>query len=218
MAKITLPVTDIFYSLQGEGKLVGTPSIFIRLAGCPVRCSWCDTPKAWNTQEAQRVPVNEIIRFTTKYSAKHIVITGGEPLIHRNTTHLADELTKRKFHITLETAGIVFQKVRCDLLSLSPKLPGTIPLPSTFKPAILKRLINQADDYQIKFVVANRRQIDQAVQLLEHHTFISRDNVMLMPNAKTQSAYRRLVPKLAKWSLQYGLALCPRLQLELNIR
>src|ERR1700712_530552 len=96
-------ISEIFYSIQGEGKLVGVPSVFVRASGCNLRCTWCDTPYAsWNP-EGENVPVNEIADRVESYNARHIVITGGEPMIMPDISQLCDLLKARGHHITIET-------------------------------------------------------------------------------------------------------------------
>ena len=116
-------IAEIFYSIQGEGMLVGVPSVFIRTSGCNLRCSWCDTPyTSWNP-EGDELGVDEILARTAGFTAaRHAVITGGEPMIARDVVELSERLRERGMHITVETAGTVFAPVACDLMSISPKL------------------------------------------------------------------------------------------------
>ncbi len=210
--KITFPVTEIFRSIQGEGKLAGTPSVFLRLAGCPLKCSWCDTPYAWDEKAAISMSIDEIVQTIETFRAHHVVITGGEPAIHHNLHLITTQLHKNGFHITVETSGIQFCRFNCELLSISPKLP--LPL----RTEIIKPLLKQGKDYQIKFVISKKCEIKQAVKLISEHKFIDIDNLMLMPRAKSQAAYRRLAPKVARWAEQYSLRFCPRLHIELQIK
>src|SRR4051812_46601268 len=120
-------VAEIFYSIQGEGKLSGVPSVFVRASGCNLRCTWCDTPYAsWNP-EGEDVAVDEIVRRVNAHLAKHIVVTGGEPMIMPDIAELCDALKRDDHHITIETAATVFKPVRLDLASLSPKLSNSTP-------------------------------------------------------------------------------------------
>jgi len=219
MGKITtLPVIETFYSIQGEGTLAGVPSTFIRFAGCPVRCSWCDTAYAWTVQKAQKLTIpgiwNEIGRFPTR----HVVLTGGEPLMHPKISDLSGQLTAGGYHVTIETAAVVDRDVRCDLLSISPKLPGAVPGKNVFRPSIIQKLIARNPQYQVKFVVENLSQVCQVGDVLEQYPFIDRSRVMLMPNAKTAAMYRKIAPKIAKYALHENLHFCPRLHLELQIK
>jgi len=217
---MTLPVTEIFYSIQGEGKLAGVPSTFVRFAGCPVRCSWCDTRYAWNASRAKRMSIEEILVRVRQGLTRYVVLTGGEPMIHPQMTALTQKLFHQGFHITIETSGIVYRKVRCHLLSLSPKLPGTVQGKSKkiFVSATMKKLILLAEDYQVKFVIAGAGDVDQVNSLIKSMLFFERDRIMLMPNSPDARTYRRLAPKVAKWAMNAGLRFCPRLHLELKIK
>jgi 7-carboxy-7-deazaguanine synthase len=219
VGKITsLPVIEIFHSVQGEGKLAGTPSVFIRLAGCPLRCPWCDTQYAWDPAKADRLSVDQIIDKIAQFPARHTVITGGEPLIHSSLATLSQTLMAKGYHTTIETAGVVYRKVPCDLLSLSPKLPSTLPDIKTFRPAILQKLLADAGDYQVKFVVADEGQVAETMKLLVRYDIFNQNNVMLMPNSQAPSEYRRIAAKIARLALENNLRFCPRLHLELKLK
>lgn len=222
MGKITsLPVIEIFHSVQGEGKLAGVPSVFIRLAGCPLRCPWCDTQYAWDPAKADHLTVDDVIKKIAPFPARHAVITGGEPLIHPSVATLSRTLISMGYHTTIETAGIVYRKVPCDLLSLSPKLPSTLPDVKTFRPTILRKLMAEAGDYQVKFVVADEPQVLETLELLARHDLhdlFDQKNVMLMPNAQNSSKYRSAAVKIARLALENNLRFCPRLHLELKLK
>src|SRR5687767_10866992 len=122
-----MKVSELFYSIQGEGKLAGLPSVFVRASGCNLRCTWCDTPYAsWNP-EGDDVPVSEIVRRVSEHRAKHVVLTGGEPMIMPDVAELCEALKVAGHHLTIETAGTVYQSVPLDLASLSPKLSNSTP-------------------------------------------------------------------------------------------
>src|SRR4030042_1450944 len=98
-------INEIFYSLQGEGFLAGTPSVFVRLAGCPLRCRWCDTKYAWSEEAGRRQSIEDIIRQVQDWPGNFVVITGGEPMITPELPELAGRLKAAGKHITIETAG-----------------------------------------------------------------------------------------------------------------
>src|SRR3954452_14708229 len=109
-----MKISELFYSIQGEGKLVGMPSVFVRASGCNLRCTWCDTPYAsWNP-EGENLSVDTIASAASRFPARHIVLTGGEPMIMPEIVELCDTLKHRHYHITMETAGTVYQPVRID--------------------------------------------------------------------------------------------------------
>src|SRR3954467_9030907 len=99
-------IAEIFYSIQGEGKLTGVPSVFIRASGCNLRCTWCDTPYAsWNP-EGDDVPVAQIVERVRAFpAARHVVLTGGEPMVMADVGKLCESLKAANYHITVETAG-----------------------------------------------------------------------------------------------------------------
>lgn len=121
-------INEIFYSLQGEGFLAGVPSVFIRLAGCPLRCRWCDTKYAWDATAGKEYSIADIVDKVTHGRFRHVVITGGEPMIQKDLPLLARELKAAGRHITIETAGIAYiPDMPCDLMSISPKLSNSMP-------------------------------------------------------------------------------------------
>src|SRR5688500_17212389 len=122
-----MKVSELFYSIQGEGKLTGVPSVFVRASGCNLRCTWCDTPYASWDPEGDELAVDEIVRRVGAHEAKHVVVTGGEPMIMPDVVQLCDALEQRGHHITIETAATVFKPVKLDLASLSPKLSNSTP-------------------------------------------------------------------------------------------
>src|SRR3982751_6288144 len=103
-------IAEIFYSVQGEGCLVGMPSVFVRASGCNLRCVWCDTPYASWDPEGDDAAVEEIVRRLKKFScAVHGVVTGGEPMIMPDVVALCDALKSAGRHITIETAATVYK-------------------------------------------------------------------------------------------------------------
>lgn len=187
---IRLPISESFISLQGEGLLAGMPSYFIRLSGCNLRCTWCDTPHAsWNpdgelhTLDAIIAAVSHAVASRNSASARvqHVVITGGEPFIFAHLPQLCDALRAMNLHITIETAGTVFTKVDAQLLSISPKLrnstPKNDPRDATGEWAqrheerrlnfdALAALVRTAPEYQLKFVVSSPADIEEIEDVL----------------------------------------------------
>ena len=214
-------VSEIFHSLQGEGSLIGVPSIFIRTSGCNLRCSWCDTPyTSWEPQGEQR-SLDQIIDLVAPYPARHVVVTGGEPMIAPEIVPLTDRLRARGLHITIETAGTVFAPVACDLMSISPKLANSTPTGSwaarherlRFQPDVLRRLI-ESYGYQLKFVVAEPGDVDEIRHMLDRLP-VDRAKVILMPEGIELSILRERGAWLAEIAKREGFRFSPRLHIEL---
>src|SRR5437016_4254381 len=156
-------LAELFYSIQGEGKLAGVPAVFVRASGCNLRCVWCDTPYAsWNP-EGEDVAVDQIVRRVGEFGARHVVVTGGEPMIMPDISALCDALKGAGHHITIETAATVYKPVKLDLASLSPKLSNSTPVGTAFEAAherqrlnvpVIQQFIDASPDFQLKFVVS----------------------------------------------------------------
>jgi 7-carboxy-7-deazaguanine synthase len=107
-------ISELFYSIQGEGILSGVPSVFIRTSGCNLRCVWCDTPYTSWKAEGDHRSLDEIMEYVTQHSTGHVVLTGGEPMIAPETPDLTRRLRFAGQHITIETAGTEYAEVECD--------------------------------------------------------------------------------------------------------
>ncbi len=222
-------LSEIFYSIQGEGELTGVPSVFIRTAGCNLRCAWCDTPYASWSPEGVRMSLDDIMAEVARHPAAHAVLTGGEPMIAPELPALAARLRAAGKHITIETAGTVPPAgIACDLASLSPKLGHSTPAPGTIsgewiarhestrlQPDVLRQWVN-AGAYQMKFVVARDEdlaEIDAVIASLG--VPIPPHKILLMPegtDAATLAARRDLLVRLCK---EKGHRYCDRLHVAL---
>jgi 7-carboxy-7-deazaguanine synthase len=216
-----LKIAEIFYSLQGEGSLIGVPSVFIRVSGCNLRCSWCDTPyTSWNP-EGRELTVDQILEELEAYPASHAVVTGGEPMIAPEIVLLTQRLRERRIHITIETAGTAFQPVACDLMSISPKLSNSTPgaLWSgqherlRVQPAVLAQLM-ASYEYQLKFVIEKPEDLDEARALVAQLE-APREKVILMPEGMERDVLRERGLWLAEIAKKEGYRFSPRLHVEL---
>ena len=217
-----MKIAEIFYSVQGEGVLVGVPSVFVRTSGCNLRCSWCDTPYTSWHPEGSDMAIDEIVARAAGYStARHVVLTGGEPMIAPGIAELSTRLRERGQHITIETAGTVFADLACDLMSISPKLSNSTPEGSfrsqherlRIQPETLKRLMGQYD-YQLKFVIARHEDISE-MQLLLEDLNPPAQKVVLMPEGIDADTLNTRGVWLAEVCKEYGYRFSPRLHVLL---
>ncbi|MGA1979702.1 MAG: 7-carboxy-7-deazaguanine synthase QueE [Sedimentisphaerales bacterium] len=207
-----MKVSEIFYSLQGEGFLAGIPSVFVRLAGCPLRCKWCDTKYAWDNKAGENYSIEEIFQAVQQGQSKFIVITGGEPMTNPDLPELVQKLKASGRHITIETAGIVFvPDLACDLMSISPKLSNAGSRPEE---TILCKLIDNYK-YQLKFVVDSQDDLAEIQQIIEKLGNVNSEKVMLMPQGATKDELLAKSPMVAEMCKRTGFAFCNRLQVLL---
>ena len=217
-------INEIFYSLQGEGFLAGVPSMFIRLAGCLLRCRWCDTKYAWSEQAGAHYSIATIIKTVQQWPCKFVVITGGEPMVNPELEELVQSLKDSGKHITIETAGIAFiPDIPCNLMSISPKLSNSTPADpalatihedSRLDIAILRELIDNYK-YQLKFVADSQDDLLEIQQTIEEIENVDTDKVMLMPQATTRDELLAKSPMVACLCKSTGFAFGQRLQVLL---
>jgi 7-carboxy-7-deazaguanine synthase len=218
-----LKIAELFYSVQGEGSLVGMPSVFIRTSGCNLRCSWCDTPyTSWKPEGADH-SLDQILGKVKELSARYVVVTGGEPMIATEIVPLTGRLRDLGMHITVETAGTVFKPVACDLMSISPKLRNSTPVEDFYWAGqherlrinleVLSQLISRYD-YQLKFVVEKPGDLEE-VRPLVAQLQADRGRVILMPEGIDRDTLRERSVWLAEICKAEGFRLSPRLHLDL---
>lgn len=220
-----MKIAEIFYSIQGEGTLVGVPSVFIRTSGCNLRCTWCDTPyTSWQPEGADQ-SLEQILQSTAAYPAVHVVVTGGEPMIAPGIVALTEGLRAAGLHITVETAGTVFAPVACDLMSISPKLENSIPRQREggrwaaqhdrlrWQPGVLKQLIG-AYPYQLKFVITSAGDLPE-VERMRQELKVPHTRVVLMPEGVTREIMQERGLWLAEICKATGYRYSPRLHVDL---
>ncbi len=221
-------ISEIFYSLQGEGELTGVPSVFVRTSGCNLRCNWCDTPYAsWNP-EGRQMTVEEIMAEVVTHPAKHVVLTGGEPMVAPGIHELAFQLQENRYHITIETAAKVAPRgIACDLASLSPKLAHSAPdarLDDTWRkkheelrwqPSVVESWI-AAGNYQLKFVVGSEADLTEIEAMIrETGCAVPPSKILLMPEGTTVEVLRAKAGWLGAVCKARGYRYAPRLHIEL---
>jgi 7-carboxy-7-deazaguanine synthase len=220
-----LRIVEIYRSLQGEGLLTGTPSVFVRASGCNLRCWFCDTPYAsWNP-EGEDLSVAEILRQVAQWDCPHVVLTGGEPMLFAELIPLAGGLRREGRHITIETAGTLYLPVACDLMSISPKLSNSTPPAhrdprwqrrheqSRHVPEVIRRLLGQYA-YQLKFVIDALEDCDEVEAYLDEFPEVDRGRVLLMPQGTDAESLAERAAWLEPLCAQRGFRFCPRRQIE----
>lgn len=222
-------ISEIFYSIQGEGELTGVPSVFVRTSGCNLRCAWCDTPYAsWNPEGEMRTVAQILAQVQVNQAARHVVITGGEPMIAKEIHTLAKEVKALGHHITIETAATVKPEgIACDLASLSPKLLNSAPdarehgvwrkkhEATRWQPDVVRAWID-AYPYQFKFVVSRPEDVEELEHMLAAlHREIPRHKVLLMPEATTLEKMRGRAGWLGELCKDRGYRYAHRLHIEL---
>jgi 7-carboxy-7-deazaguanine synthase len=255
-------IAEIFRSIQGEGRLTGTESIFVRMSGCNLRCGYCDTPYASWTPEGEEFSVDEILArvdelresprpsFLEMISllslsgrgaggggllrsgddeadrpCRHVVLTGGEPMLFAELIPLTVRLRAAGWHITIETSGTLYLPVACDLMSISPKLTNSTPPPerdprwtwrhslNRHAPDVIGRLAAEYD-CQWKFVIDRPEDCEEVAAYLAEFPQIERGRVMLMPQGIDADALAEKAAWLEPYCAQQGFQFCPRRQIE----
>jgi len=220
-------IAELFYSIQGEGKLTGVPSAFVRVSGCNLRCRWCDTPYASWQPEGRERSISDILAEVAGYGCRHLVLTGGEPLLFEESAELCQQARRDGFHVTVETAGTIYRPVAADLLSISPKLSNSTPSPSEhpgiserhesqrLATAVLQRLIDLAGEKQLKFVVAGQGDMEEVHEVLALlHGWVKED-VLLMPEGKDPQTLAAREAWVVEACKREGFRYCPRLHVML---
>jgi 7-carboxy-7-deazaguanine synthase len=204
----TLVVTEIFRSLQGESSFAGLPCVFVRLTGCSLRCLWCDSAYAFHG--GTRKTLEEVLTEVASHGVPLVELTGGEPLEQEGFYPLATALCDRGFTVLVETGGHVpVDRVDPRVIKvLDVKCPGSA-MEAANHPANLK-LLGPRDE--VKFVVADRRDFDWAVDFVRRHGLDRGPTVLISP--VFEGHVSTIAPSLAEWIRDSGLNL--RLNLQLH--
>lgn len=193
---MTVRISEIYPSVQGEGEFAGTPSFFIRTTGCNLRCWFCDTPFTSWEPEGGDLSVEQILDAVRPLDTRHVVITGGEPMLQLGLVELTKELHADSRFITIETAGTMLRPVVADLMSISPKMSNSTPTPdrsaewsvrheeSRYCPDVIRTLVGEYR-CQFKFVIDQPHDVDEVRQYLDAFPMIDVATVWLMPQAAT---------------------------------
>jgi 7-carboxy-7-deazaguanine synthase len=218
-------IAEIFRSRQGEGLLTGTESVFVRTSGCNLRCWFCDTPYTSWTPEGTDLSVEEILERVGEWDARHVVITGGEPMLSAELVPLTAALARQGRHITIETAGTLDLPVICDLMSISPKLSNSTPSRedqprwsvrherTRHAPDVIRRLARDYD-YQLKFVIDRPADCDEVERYLADFPEVERSRVLLMPQGTDMAELAEREFWLIPFCRASGMRFCPRKHIE----
>ncbi|MGY8873629.1 MAG: 7-carboxy-7-deazaguanine synthase QueE [Gammaproteobacteria bacterium] len=200
---MTLNITEIFYSLQGEAREVGIPTVFVRLTGCPLRCNYCDTAYAFKGNNP--LSIEQIVSEISKYKTHYVCVTGGEPMAQSNCLGLLDTLIEKGYKVSMETSGSI------DISEVNKNVSIVMDLKT---PSSTEQHQNRYENIallenkdQLKFVIASKSDFDWCCSILENNEILS--DVLFSP------VYESLKPtQLADWILEKQLNV--RLQVQLH--
>ncbi len=200
-----LRITEVFHSVQGEGDAVGWPTVFVRLTGCPLRCTWCDTTYSFHGGLWRSI--DGLLAEVAAFGARHVCVTGGEPLAQRRCLDLLARLCDAGFEVSLETSGAL------DVGGVDPRVRKVMDLkaPGSGESGrnLWSNLAHLRPHDQVKFVLAGRDDYDWAVARLREHDLAARCQVLFSP------VWSTLAPReLAQWILDDRLPV--RLQVQLH--
>ena len=224
-----MKISELFFSIQGEGELTGMPSVFVRTSGCNLRCRWCDTKYSSWTPEGENVDIEELVERVRSYPARHVVITGGEPMIAKDIKEFVDLLKQSGKHITIETAGTIAPNgIQCDLASISPKLSDSTPEKGEISEEWIDRhdstridhdILNEWIDsyeFQLKFVVSRKEEINEVKCIIDKiESDILPEKVLLMPEGTDSETIHSRYDMLVDLCKENGFRMCNRLHLDL---
>ncbi len=201
----TLRINEIFYSLQGESRTVGLPTVFIRLTGCPLRCHYCDTEYAFYKGEEQSL--DAILAQVNQYDTSYVTVTGGEPLAQKACLDLLSQLCDQDYQVSLETSGAL------DISGVDQRVSKVMDLKTPDSGESDKNLWDNLDYLnphdQLKFVICSLEDYEWAKTMLDVYALTERCELLFSP------IHGELSPQdLAEWILEDQLAV--RFQLQLH--
>jgi 7-carboxy-7-deazaguanine synthase len=200
-----LRLTEIFYSLQGESRTVGFPTVFVRLTGCPLRCQYCDTAYAFSGGELWEM--TDIVKAVEEYHPRYVTVTGGEPLAQPGCLELLRKLCDQNYNVSLETSGAldVSQVDSRVVKVLDVKTPGSQEVSKN----LLSNLTHLHPQDQIKFVICDRADYEWSKEFIEKHKLVDKAEILFSPS------YTQIKNEdLAEWILADRLPV--RFQIQLH--
>lgn len=204
MSETSLRITEIFYSLQGESRTVGLPTVFVRLTGCPLRCHYCDTEYAFHGGKLQSL--HTILQKVSAYQPRYVCVTGGEPLAQPNCLPLLESLCDAGFRVSLETSGAM------SVAKVDPRVSKVVDLKTPGSGEVSRNLYENiphlSPNDQVKFVICNRDDYEWARFKLEELQLLNRTGEVLFSPSFEQQPAR----ELAEWIIADNLPV--RFQLQ----
>ena len=198
-------ITEIFYSLQGETRTVGLPTVFVRLTGCPLRCGYCDTAYAFHG--GQKMEISDIVAEVKSYNPRYVTVTGGEPLAQNTCRELLTALCDLDVEVSLETSGAM------DIGNIDPRVVRVMDLKTPASGEVSKNLYSNVDHLnhqdQVKFVICNREDYDWAREQLSSLDLIDRCEILFSPVHGDLTS-----TDLAEWIIADNLPV--RMQIQLH--
>jgi len=200
----TLRINEIFYSIQGESSRIGRPTVFVRLTGCPMRCTYCDTAYAFHAGQQQEI--DEIIQEIKKFDTNYVTVTGGEPLAQKNCIELMNQLCALGYQVSLETGGgLDIKDVNSQVkIILDVKTPKSNEDKNNFWP----NLANIKTTDEIKFVIQDYDDFSWSIDIIKQYQ-LNQQQILFSPVYKVLAS-----EQLAEWILKHQLNV--RLQLQLH--
>ena len=206
MNDLTLRITEIFYSLQGEARTVGCPTVFVRLTGCPLRCGYCDTAYAFTGGEVKTIL--EVLEVVAGYQPHYVTVTGGEPLAQKNCLPLLTALCDKNYNVSLETSGAL------DVSDVDTRVSKVMDLKTPSSGEMHRNLydniLHLLPHDQVKFVIEDHDDYEWAKKQVNEYDLVSKvSDVLFSP------VYEQLKPQqLAQWILEDHLPV--RLQMQMH--
>jgi 7-carboxy-7-deazaguanine synthase len=203
MAK--LRITEIFYSLQGETRTVGLPTVFVRLTGCPLRCNYCDTAYAFHG--GTNIEIDDILTQVASYAPRYVTVTGGEPLAQKACIELLQRLCDAGYEVSLETSGAL------DVSPVDKRVVKVLDLKTPGSKEVDRNLFSNIQyllpQDQIKFVICHREDYEWSKNIMQQHQLGDVCQILFSPSAAEQNA-----GELADWIINDRLQV--RLQIQLH--